>query len=402
MFDFKLMNKALTDRNVRGTEFKTLYLIANNCSMNNTKSLDMYNALLMEKLHYSESTIKRCIKVLEEMGYISVNRATKKSTPNIITLNDVRNECTNAVTNAVRTDTLYNNKYNIHSIRCLQSNNEDNEIPYNVYTGQQLEREKEEREKKASYNNSLNEDNSIVGDKSNEEIHSIDPVFDNLNEDTEIDYEVYEEQQMAKEEASYNSNDFNADNEELQGIRGIQSIGTETDNSNEDDYIDAMFEAYERGLIEAAEHSSIPQQGNNPNGIDWDAWRERFEQCKLGMLNAKSKTELDLWKANCKESLKFAKKHMGPEKYKKQRAIFDNWYTASEPHFHYRESKNTMETNKHKYHYSQTEWESKVQQIAESPIKEPLVKDAVEYLIGCGIDPTPFIELTEKELGVVV
>ena len=71
MFNFGLTNKALTDMNVSDSEFRTLYLIANNCSMNNTQSIEMYNAFLMEKLHYSESTIKRCIKVLEEMGYIS-------------------------------------------------------------------------------------------------------------------------------------------------------------------------------------------------------------------------------------------------------------------------------------------------------------------------------------------
>lgn len=423
MFNFNLMNNALTDTNISNSEFRTLYLIVNHCSLNKTVSVEMYNALIMAPLHYSESTVKRCIKALEEKGYISVKRATKKKQPNVITLIDIKNECRdetiNAVKNEVRNDTLYNNIYNNKNIHSIRSNsNEDNGIPYNVYCEQQLAKEKEEMEKKASYNLlNLNEDNLIVGDNTNEVIHSTDIVNDNLNEDSEMDYEVYEEQQIAKEKISYDYiNNFNVDNGDLQGIRGIdivdnnsneeirgiQSIDTETDIPNEDNNIDATIEAYERGIIKAAEQSSIPQQQSNPNGIDWDAWRERFERCKIGMLNAKCKMDFDLWKGNCGKSLKFAKEHMRHEKYEKQRAIFEKWYAASEPHFNYKESKNTMQTNKHKKQFSKIEWDSIVNQIAELPIKEPLVKDAVEYLIDCGKDPNSFKEQMIKEFGIAI
>ena len=346
---------------------------------------------------------------MEEKGYISVKRATKKKTPNIITLTSIKNERTDETTNAVRNevtnDTLYNNiDNNIDNIQSIQSNsNEDNGIPYDVYCEQQLAKEKEEREKNASYDFlNLNEDNLIVGDNTNEVIHRTDIVNDNLNENSEIDYEVYEEQQIAKESTSYeNLNNFNVDNGELQGI---QSIDTETDNSNVDNDvdIDAMIETYERGFIEAAEQSSIPQQQSNPNGIDWDAWRERFERCKIGMLNAKCMTDFNLWKGNCNDSLKFAKEHMRPERYDKQRTIFEKWYAASEPHFKYKESKNTMQTNKHKKQFSKIEWDSIVNQIAELPIKEPLVKDAVKYLIDCGKDPNSFKEQMIKEFGIAI
>ena len=416
MFNFELMNKALTDTNVSETEFRTLYLIANNCSMNDTESIEMYNAFLMEKLHYSESTIKRCTKALEEKGYISVKRATKKKTPNIITLTSIKNERTDETTNAVRNevtnDILYNNiDNNIDNIQSIQSNsNEDIGIPYDVYCEQQLAKEKEERDKNASYIFlNLNEDNLIVGDNTNEVIHRTDIVNDNLNENSEIDYEVYEEQQIAKENTSYNYlNNLNVDYGELQGIRGIdivdnsneeiqgiQSIDTETGISNEDNDINATIEAY-------AEQSSIPQQQSNPNGIDWDAWRARFERCKKGILNAKCKTDFDLWKGNCGKSLKFAKEHMRPERYDKQRTIFEKWYAASEPHFNYKESKNTMQTNKHKKQFSKIEWDSIVNQIAELPIKEPLVKDAVKYLIDCGKDPNSFKEQMIKEFGIAI
>ncbi len=378
--------------NVSDTEFRTLYLIANNCSMNNTDSIEMYNAYLMEKLRYSESTAKRSIKVLEEKGYISVKRATKKRTPNIITLNGIKNECKDEV----RNDTLYNNiDKNIDNIQSIQSNtNKDSGIPFYVYC--------EEREKKASYDiSNLNEDNSNVGDSTNEVIHSIDPVNDNLNEDNEIDYEVYEEQQITKENASYDSlNNFNEDNEELQGIdivdnisneeiRGIRSIDTETDNSNEDNDIDAKIEAYERGLIEAAEQSSIPQQQSNSNGIDWDKWRERFEQCKVGMLKAKCKTELDLWKANCNESLKFAKAHMRPERYEKQRVLFDKWYAASEPYFYYNKQKqhSTMQgtTAKPCKTFDEGEWHNFNCELEYVPdTRKETARKMVQYLRDCG------------------
>lgn len=407
MFNFNLMNKAATDVNVSDSQFRTLYIILNNCSMNNSNSIEMYNAFLMDKLHYSESTLKRCTKGLEDNGYISIKRAVKKKQPNVITLVGIENNSRDEATNAVKNDTLYNNinnkENNIQSIDIQGNETEDKGIDYDVYVEQQLAKEKEEREKNASYDFlNLVEDNFIVGDNTNEVIHSTDPVNDNLNENSEIDYEVYEEQQIAKESTSYeNLNNFNVNNGELQGI---QSIDTETDNSNVDNDvdIDAMIETYERGFIEAAEQSSIPQQQSNPNGIDWDAWRERFERCKIGMLNAKCMTDFNLWKGNCNDSLKFAKEHMRPERYDKQRMIFEKWYAASEPHFNYKESKNTMQTNKHKKQFSKIEWDSIVNQIAELPIKEPLVKDAVKYLIDCGKDPNSFKEQMIKEFGIAI
>jgi len=412
MFKFDLVNKALTDTNVSETEFRTLYLIANNCSMNNTDSIEMYNAYMMDKLHYSESTIKRCTKALEQNGYISIKRATKKKTPNIITLTSIKNERTDETTNAVRNevtnDTLYNNiDNNIDNIQSIQSNtNEDNGIPYDVYCEQQLAKEKEEREKNASYDFlNLVEDNFIVGDNTNEVIHSTDPVNDNLNEDSEIDYEVYEEPQIAKESTSYeNLNNFNVDNGELQGIRGID---TETDNPNEDNDIDATIEAYERDLIEAAEQSSIPQQQSNTNSIDWDKWRERFEKCKIGMLNAKCMADFNLWKGNCNESLKFAKEHMRHEKYEKQRAIFEKWYAASAPHFFPNKQKqhSTMQGSSPKPSkiFDDGEWYSYKCELEYIPEKrEETARKMVQYLEDCGKSPKMVIEELKTQYGITL
>lgn len=429
MFNFELMNKALTDTNVSETEFRTLYLIANNCSLNDTESIEMYNAFLMEKLHFSESTIKRCTKALEEKGYISVKRATKKKTPNIITLTSIKNENTDETTNAVRNevtnDTLYNNiDNNIDNIQSIQSNtNEDNGIPYDVYCEQQLAKEKEEREKNASYDFlNLVEDNLIVGDNTNEVTHRTDIVNDNLNEDSEIDYEVYEEQQIAKENTSYNYlNDLNVDYGELQGIRGIdivdnnsyeeiqgiQSIDTETDIPNEDNDIDATIEAYERGIIKAAEQCSTPQQQSNPNGIDWDAWRERFEKCKIRMLNAKCMTDFNLWKDNCRQSLNFAKEHMRPERYEKQRAIFAKWYAASEPHFFPNKQKqqSTMQgtTPKPCKIFDDGEWYSYQCEFEYIPdTREETARKMVQYLEECGKSTKEVIKELKTKYGITL
>ena len=370
MFNFELMNKALTDTNVSETEFRTLYLIANNCSMNDTESIEMYNAFLMEKLHFSESTIKRCTKALEEKGYISVKRATKKKTPNIITLTSIKNENTDETTNAVRNevtnDTLYNNiDNNIDNIQSIQS-----------YT----------------------------------------------NEDNGIPYEVYEEQQIAKENTPYNYlNALNVDYGELQGIRGIdivdnnsyeeiqgiQSIDTETDIPNEDNDIDATIEAYERGIIKAAEQCSTPQQQSNPNGIDWDAWRERFERCKIGMLNAKCMADFNLWKGNCNESLKFAKEHMRHEKYEKQRAIFEKWYAASAPHFFPNKQKqhSTMQGSSPKPSkiFDDGEWYSYKCELEYIPEKrEETARKMVQYLEDCGKSPKMVIEELKTQYGITL
>lgn len=95
MFNF-LIKKAATDVNISDSQFRTLYIIWNNCRLNNSNHIEMYNAVLMDKLHYSESTVKRCTKALEQNGYISIKRATKPKMPNVITLMPMVNECMNS------------------------------------------------------------------------------------------------------------------------------------------------------------------------------------------------------------------------------------------------------------------------------------------------------------------
>ena len=71
MFNFNLMNQALSDVNVSDKEFRMLYLFVNNYSLNETDDIVMYNGFLMDKLNLSERQVQRLTKSLVEKGYLT-------------------------------------------------------------------------------------------------------------------------------------------------------------------------------------------------------------------------------------------------------------------------------------------------------------------------------------------
>lgn len=80
MFNFTFMNNALVDYNLSDKEFRLLYLIVNNMSMNNTNEIEMYNGFLMDKLNICERQVRRLTSSLVEKGYITkVNTGTKNN-----------------------------------------------------------------------------------------------------------------------------------------------------------------------------------------------------------------------------------------------------------------------------------------------------------------------------------
>ena len=80
MFNFTFMNNALVDCNLSDKEFRLLYLIVNNMSMNNTNEIEMYNGFLMDKLNICERQVRRLTSSLVEKGYITkVNTGTKNN-----------------------------------------------------------------------------------------------------------------------------------------------------------------------------------------------------------------------------------------------------------------------------------------------------------------------------------
>lgn len=92
MFNFNLQKRAFDELNAE--QFRLVYLLNNTLSMVNettqnyhNNKIEMYNGYMMDKLGLSERQVQRLIKGLEQLGYITVKRATAKKSPNIITIN---------------------------------------------------------------------------------------------------------------------------------------------------------------------------------------------------------------------------------------------------------------------------------------------------------------------------
>lgn len=123
MFNFNLVNKAFGDERITPTQFKMLYLIVNNCSMNNTTTIKMFNGFMADKMGLSVRMMQYNVKQLEDCGYIEVKRpigrnAAKK--PNEITLLGVEDDTTcdknvtpyNSIEETVKESTQLNDAMN--------------------------------------------------------------------------------------------------------------------------------------------------------------------------------------------------------------------------------------------------------------------------------------------------
>lgn len=107
------MNKALTDRNVSDAEFRLLYMIANNISMGETDTKEIYNGFLMDKLNKSERQTQRLTKSLADKGYIVKQAIGNKHNKNgniYSLMGDVITSDIKSDTDSDKKDTLYNNR----------------------------------------------------------------------------------------------------------------------------------------------------------------------------------------------------------------------------------------------------------------------------------------------------
>ena len=103
MFNFNLQQKAFEE--LSAEQFRVVYFLNNTLSMVNeskktpdNNKIEMFNGYLMDKLGLSERQVQRLIKRLEQLNYITVERATRKNQPNIITLNcDINNDINNDI-----------------------------------------------------------------------------------------------------------------------------------------------------------------------------------------------------------------------------------------------------------------------------------------------------------------
>ena len=123
MLNLSVLNKALTDRNVSDAEFRLLYLIANNISMGETATKEIYNGFLMDKLNKSERQTQRLTKSLADKGYIGKQAIGNKHNKNgniYSLMDDVITSDIKSDTDSDKKDTLYNNKKEDKNI-CVNS-----------------------------------------------------------------------------------------------------------------------------------------------------------------------------------------------------------------------------------------------------------------------------------------
>ena len=71
MINLDLLNEAVFDANITGTQFKTLYIIANNAAMKKSNEISIKNEWLAEKLGLTVRQIRNITDQLAEMGYLT-------------------------------------------------------------------------------------------------------------------------------------------------------------------------------------------------------------------------------------------------------------------------------------------------------------------------------------------
>ena len=99
MFNFNLMNRALKDSNLSDSAFRMLYIILNNCSLNNSNSTEIHNGYFMKVLNKKERMITYLTNELVEKGYITkkINGTSKNKLANTYTLVEVNDTPTDSL-----------------------------------------------------------------------------------------------------------------------------------------------------------------------------------------------------------------------------------------------------------------------------------------------------------------
>ena len=106
MFNFKIMNRALNDAELKEA-FRMLYYITNKCSLKNSNSVDIYDAEFELALKISHSTTKRLTRKLEDRGYLikTINGTSENKLANTYTLVEVNDTPTDSLCNEIKNET---------------------------------------------------------------------------------------------------------------------------------------------------------------------------------------------------------------------------------------------------------------------------------------------------------
>jgi hypothetical protein len=114
-----------------------------------------------------------------------------------------------------------------------------------------------------------------------------------------------------------------------------------------------------------------------------------------------------MWRIECNNSLKFAKEHMRPEKYEKHRAIFDNWYAASEAYFfpNMQKQHSTMQgtTAKPCKVFDGGQWFTYECQLEyEAETREETAREMYQYAKDCGKDTRLFVKQLKDQYNIIL
>lgn len=88
MNTFNILNKAVMDENLSSTGFRLLYYFVNLANLHNTTELNIYNSVVAEFLHISNTQVSRITNELVETGYIhkTVYKHSQNNQPNKYTI----------------------------------------------------------------------------------------------------------------------------------------------------------------------------------------------------------------------------------------------------------------------------------------------------------------------------
>lgn len=253
MFNFKIMNRALNDAELKEA-FRMLYYITNKCSLKNSNSVDIYDAEFELALKISHSTTKRLTRKLEDRGYLikTINGTSENKLANTYTLVEV---------NDTPTDSL-----------CNETNNEIKNESKNEIKNDPLKN-----------NNKINKNNNIFLS------NSINTGNRNI-EDTNTDNSNYEIMNLPIE--IRNTNNENVMNEERMNVMNELKETDDVDNTN----IPTLSEVLE---MQANENNEIFNTSNvSICNASYDNSVNHFnkeEQERYSRLFNKCKSQIEMW-----------------------------------------------------------------------------------------------------------
>lgn len=268
------MNRALNDSTLSDSAFRMLYIILNNCSLNNSNSAEIHNGYFMKALNKKERMIKYLTNELVKKGYItkSINGTSKNKLANTYTLVEVNDTptdslCYKGANNCPLTDKgAINDAKNCTLKNNNKINNKNNIFLSNtigIYTGTNINTE-------YNKNKFIKHDvNNINTDNSDEIFLSNFMKVDNINVDNSNT-----ETKNLRIEKNINLNNENGMNNINNSIKSLEDILTE----QSDEFNDII--QFMNNSVEDTDESDTSDNSKNISVEEQERYSRLFNKCK--------------------------------------------------------------------------------------------------------------------------